>query len=645
MALFVGRARAADPGFSLTPYNAPGVAELCVRLDGLPLAIELAAGRIALLSPVVMLPRLEGAPMAGQTPLLGVLRRGPRDLPPRQQTLEAAISWSYGLLGPAEQALFRRLAVFAGGCTLEAVEAVCAFDAGDGTFRHDEVADLLSELIDKSLVLRDEQRYRLLETIRQYAADKVEEVGETSVIRARHRDWFLEFAERGYAHMRPGGAPEWTSRLDADHDNCRAALAWSEERSDERAFARLAAALWWYWQLRGLASEAQPYLERALEAGDVPPAVRASVLNGAAMFAYDRGDYGRAAALAEEALGLCRQESDAWGQALALCSLGFVAYFQADYDGSRRLLEESLALARQSGDRPTMGRALNNLGLLELAQGELEPARGLFEDSLAVWRELGSGGATALALMFLGRIAHELGDQPRAAGLLDDSAAMARRTGYPRALGPALYLLGRVMRAQGADQRATELYRESLAIRREQGDRRGIAECLEGLAVTAAADRPDVATRLVGSAQALRAAIGAPPAPRARSEQEQLLGGLRERLGSRLDDLRAEGAALPLDGAVQYALETVDPGVAAPGPGTVDTGLAESLAPGILSPREREVAGLVARGLSNREIAAELVVIEGSAANYVQRILTKLGFRSRAQIAVWAAEHGLASRP
>ncbi len=612
MALFVGRARAADPGFSLTPYNAPGVAELCVRLDGLPLAIELAAGRIALLSPVVMLQRLEGAPMAGQTPLLGVLRRGPRDLPPRQQTLEAAISWSYGLLGPAEQALFRRLAVFAGGCTLEAVEAVCAFDAGDGSFSHHEVADLLSELIDKSLVLRDDQRYRLLETIRQYGAEKLAQAGETSAIRARHRDWFLEFAERGYAHMRPGGAPEWTSRLDADHDNCRAALAWSEERSDERAYARLAGALWWHWQLRGLAGEAQPYLERALEAGDIPPAVRASALNGAAIFAYDRGDYDRAAALAEEALGLCRQESDAWGQALALCSLGFVAYFQADYDGSRRLLEESLALARQSGDRPTMGRALNNLGLLELAQGELEPARGLFEDSLAVWRELGSGGATALALMFLGRIA---------------------------------YLLGRVMRAQGADQRATELYRESLAIRREQGDRRGIAECLEGLAVSAAADRPDVATRLVGSAQALRAAIGAPLAPRARSEQEQLLGGLRERLGSRLDDLRAEGAALPLDGAVQYALETVDPGVAAPGPGTVDTGLAESLAPGILSPREREVAGLVARGLSNREIAAELVVIEGSAANYVQRILTKLGFRSRAQIAVWAAEHGLASRP
>jgi len=200
-----------------------------------------------------------------------------------------------------------------------------------------------------------------------------------------------------------------------------------------------------------------------------------------------------------------------------------------------------------------------------------------------------------------------------------------------------------VMRAQGADQRATELYRESLAIRREQGDRRGIAECLEGLAVSAAADRPDVATRLVGSAQALRAAIGAPLAPRARSEQEQLLGGLRERLGSRLDDLRAEGAALPLDGAVRYALETMDAGLA--GPGTGDTGLAESLTPCILSPREREVAGLVARGLSNREIAAELVVIEGSAANYVQRILTKLGFRSRAQIAVWAAEHGLASRP
>lgn len=514
--------------------------------------------------------------------------------------------------------------------------------------------DVLTRLVDNSLLVREDlpgqgqQRYRLLETIRQYGADRLAEAGEATCTRTGHRDWCLYLAETADRELRSGGEPEWLPRLDAEHENFRAALAWSEERHELEAVARLTAALWWYWHLRGLTNETHHLLARALTIQDAPVAVRTKLLNGAALFSYDRGEYAEAAALATQARTLCRQAGDARGAAFAQSSLGFIAYFRGEYDRAEALLGKGLTLARASDDPVNVARALNNLGVLALARGKLDDVRRLFEESLALWRQLRSDGLTALALLFLGRAAHDQGDQQRATMLLEESVALARRASYARAAGPALYVLGRVARAQGQHALATARFQQSLMIRREQGDRRGIAECFEGLASAAeAARKPAEAARLLGAAEALRIAIGAPLPPHAGPAREQILAGLRRHLGSRYDDLCAEGAGMPLDAALRFALGsgTTESTKHRRGTGrrraagTTDDD-ARDPSPAVLSPREREVAALVERGLSNREIAAALVVAEGSAANYVKRILAKLGFRSRAQIAVWAARHG-----
>ena len=512
---------------------------------------------------------------------------------------------------------------------------------------------MLDRLVDSSLVVADRRpggghgRYRLLETIRQYGADRLEEAGEEGAARDAHRDWYLRHAEAVDPELRSGGERTWLPELDADFENFRAALAWSEQRGDLQAVARLSAALWWYLHLRGLMGEAHEQLSRALAIEGVPPAVRAKLLNGAAMVAYDRGEYLEATALAEEALALSEQAGDAWGAAFAQSSLGFIAYFQGEYDRAEALLRRGLALARASGDHVNVARTLNNLGVLALARGEPDAVRALFEESLTHWRQVGSDGPTALALLFLGRAAHERGEQARAAALLDESVAVARRAGYARAAGPALYLSGRVAMAQRQPGRATALFQESLTIRREQGDRRGIAECFDGLATAAAARRqPEVAARLVGAAEGLREAIGVALTPFAAAAHTQLVDGLERRLGEGFAGIRAEGQAMPLDEAVRFALGgRPEPegrraglgGRRPPGP----TAVPESEpSPTLLSQREREVAALLVRGLSNREIAAALVLTEGSASNYVKRILAKLGFRSRAQVGVWAARHG-----
>lgn len=656
VALFVDRARAVQRSFALTTANASAVAALCVRLDGLPLAIELAARQVAAYEPEAILARLggiaeperaTGAQRAVRGPALG---RGPGDLPVRQQTLEATIAWSYDLLSNDERALFRRLSVFEGGFTMEAGCSVAGFEGS---------ADMVNGLVARSLVVREQPagaeqpRYRLLETIRQFAADRLRDAGETVQLRDDHLAWCVRLAEAGYQRLRIGRAPGWRSRLEAEHENCRAALAWSEERPEHRSFARLVAALWWYWHLHGLVGETHRYLQPALAVETDLSPVRASLLNGAASFAYDRGEYGPAETYATEARALCQALGDKRGAALAQTSLGFIEYLRGRPDRAAVLLQEGLALARAADDAVTAARALNNLGSVTVARGDLAGARTLFEEALTLWRQLRSDGATALTLLFLGQVADQQGDHQRAETLLEESVTMARESRYARAAGPALAALARVARTRGEHGRAAALFRESLAIRREQGNRRGIAECLEGLAAMADTGRDPVgAARLLGAADALREAIGAPLPHAAGRAREELVTGLRRRLHWRYDDLHAEGAAMPLDSAVEEALDTRTPVKSArrrpcrdAGPIGSQDDDAPHPSPTFLSPREREVSTLVARGMSNRDIAAVLVETEGSAANYVQRILTKLGFRSRAQIAVWAARRSLTDEP
>ena len=362
------------------------------------------------------------------------------------------------------------------------------------------------------------------------------------------------------------------------------------------------------------------------------------------MFSYDRGEYDRAEALATEARRLADGLGDVQGAAFAQSSLGFIAYFRGEYDRADALLDEALTLARASGDPVTLARALNNLGVLALARGQLDAVRALFEESLALWRQVRSDGTAALALLFLGRAAHEQGDQQRATTLLEESVALARRTGYARAGGPALVLLGQVMRSLGRHDRATGLFQESLAIRREQGDRRGIAECFEGLAAAAGPDRSRPRRR---ACWARRTRSGPRSAPRSRRTLSRSGTSSWQDCGSAW--ARATTASMPKAPACRSTRRSAPrwaatrqrppdrrrraerrPAGAADGPGA-------NPSPSVLSPREREVAALVARGLTNRELAAALVVAEGSAANYVKRILGKLGFRSRAQVAAWAS--------
>ena len=668
VSLFVERVRAVDQTFVLGDENALAVASLCVRLDGLPLAIELAAHQVGVFSPREVLDRLvDSAPGQAQDDHLAAgparrLQAGPRDLPPRQQSLQAAIDWSHALLDTDEQALFRRIAVFEGGFTVDAAEVVCGQDGGDTVSSPAlrDVAVKLRALVDKSLVVREGRTvagqpwFRLLETIRQFAAERLTASGEIEDIRLRHRDWCLQYAETADPELRSGSEPEWLMRLDANQENVRAALILSEQRGEWVAFARLVSSLWWYWHLRGLSAEASGHLTKAIRVAQAPAPVRARLLNAAALFAYDRGEYAEAVTLAEQSRALSETVGDNWGVAFAQTSRGFVAYFQGEYDQAQLLLDQGLALARAIDDPVNVARSLNNLGILALARGDRDAAIPLFEESLTLWRQIRSDGPAALALLFLGRAAHEQGDQTRAASLLEESVVRARRSGYSRATGPALYLLGRVARAQGRHDRSARLFLESLAVRREQADRRGIAECFEGLADAAqATQKSDVAIRLIGAADALREAIGAPRPPAASTLRTQLETDLRSRVGERFDAVRADGAALSLDAAVRYALQAgraTRPGRRTTTRPSADTpqqpaGRTRNMSPGprpdLLTRREREVTALVADGLSNRQIAAALVVAEGSAANYVKRILVKLGFRSRAQIAAWAASREL----
>jgi predicted ATPase len=318
VSLLVERVRQVDQTFALTSENASAVAELCIRLDGLPLAIELAAHRLSRSSLAAILQRLTELPgdrtigvgsTSGRSQALG---RGARDLPPRQRSLDAAMAWSYELLTPEEQALFRRLSVFEGGLTLAAAQAVCSpSTSASGEPSHsDAVEEVLARLVDSSLVVADDRpgqgqrRYRLLETIRQYSADRLAEAGEAVAARDAHRDWYLRHAEAVDLELRSGGERTWLPRLDADFENFRAALAWSEQHGqhgDHQAAARLSAALWWYLHLRGLIGEAHQHLARALTFEGLLPVVRAKLLNGAAWVAYDRGEYAEATSRATTA--------------------------------------------------------------------------------------------------------------------------------------------------------------------------------------------------------------------------------------------------------------------------------------------------------------------------------------------------------
>jgi predicted ATPase len=599
--LFIERARSAKPDFAVTNETAPAVAEICHRLDGLPLAIELAAARSKLLSPPALLDRL------GQR--LNVLTGGARDLPARQRTLRDAIAWSHDLLEEDEQTLFRRLAVFAGGFTMEAAGAlwatVAAADDGPDAFAG------LEPLVDQSLLRQDDQegepRFRMLETILEYALERLSASGEAEAVRRKHAAYYLALAERAEPELEGEKQRRCLTLLEAEHDNLRAALGWAVEHDGEMALC-LAAALGAFWDIRSYFTEGRAWLGRALTAqgsaltkGPADPARRAKALRTAGVLAERQEDFEAAAAAQEDSLALSRELGDRRGMALALrglghvasgrgeyaraadrygeavehwraigdqrevaaefASLGNIAYYRGEHGRATELWAEAVTGFRALGDSHRLGIALNNLGAAATASGDLERAARLHEEALALRRELGDEFGIASSLNNLGEVLHEAGDPERAEALFVEALERLRRLGIPGHVGTVLFHLAHLARDRGDRTQAAALAGEALTLKHRVGDRLAVTQCLSLCAALAADQRqPERGARLLGAAKALREAIGVPDPDE--DEHNQSAAALRAALGDlEFASAQEEGGALALDEAIREAMTVGDEGV------------------------------------------------------------------------------------
>jgi predicted ATPase/DNA-binding XRE family transcriptional regulator len=565
--LFTQRSRAVKADFALVDSNAPAVAGICRRLDGLPLALELAAPWIKLLPPPALLTRLERR--------LPLLTSTAPDLPPRHQTLRATIAWSYDLLDADEQRLFRRMTIFAGGCALEAADAVCMDADNPDTANGAERGAMallqgLASLVNKSLLRQEElvdphtgtaePRLLMLETVREFGEECLAATGELEALRRRHATFFLALAEEAAPRLRGPRQRAWRERLDLEHDNLRAALRWTLESREHELGLRLAGALWHFWVTRGHLSEGRRWLEKLLarpESGEpaVSAALRARALLWASTCAAEQGDYEHAVALCEESDGLSRGIGDTWSLAWSLNVRGELARHRGDHQGAIALFEQSLALFRGLDDRWYVAMLLNNLGTLARYQADDARATALYEESLAMTREIGDTWSTAMILGNLGEVARDQGDTRRAVALCEESLGLCRALGDQSGMAYALNYLGVVARERGEYERALALYAESLALWRHVGQRSEIATCLEGLAEAACAlGHATLAARLLGAAAALRERIGAPVPPADRPDYERTVTSVQSALEYAFLPAWEVGQALPLDQVVNEAL-------------------------------------------------------------------------------------------
>ncbi|MGH2531367.1 MAG: helix-turn-helix transcriptional regulator [Thermomicrobiales bacterium] len=644
---FLDRAQATKPDFALTETNAIAVAEICRRLDGLPLAIELAAARVKVLSPQALLNRLAHG--------LDILSGGPRDLPARLRTMRDAIAWSFDLLTLDEQTLFRRLAVFAGGCTLDAAEVVAeggrreaAEAASLPSFRlatppsSASVLDGLASLVDKSLLRQEERdgepRFTMIETIREYALERLRGAGEEAAVRAAHVAFFLARAEMADEDLRGGaGQDAWLRHLDAEHDNLRAALDWAMAHAEPAIALRLASALWRFWETRGHLHEGVGWIDRALRrATDAPPDLRAKALNNLGNLLSDLGDDERALPAYTQSLNLRRELDDRRGLADTLNNLGLVATDLGNYPRARELLEESLALRRALDDRPGYGLAVNNLGDLAIAEGDADRAWALHREALAVREELDDLRGIAYSNNNLGVVALMKGDFDAARALLDESLRRFRELGDRAGAAYSLRNQGEVSRRRGDHRAFAARYAEALALRAELDDRRGIAECFEGLAATGMGT-DDHQVRLLAAAASLRQAIGIPIPAAEEPEHHRLLDELRDRMGEpAFAAAWHDGRARSLEESCAAAL------AAAPTAGPADHDAAgEASFPDGLSEREVQVLRLVAKGMTNTQIADALFISPRTINAHLTRIYRKIGVTSRTAAARYAYAHDL----
>ena len=666
VALFTQQAQAVNPDFQVTDTNAHTIAAICTRLDGLPLALELAAARLKHLSPQALLARLEHR--------LQVLTRGPRDVFERQQTLRNTIQWSYDLLTTEEQRLFRCLSVFVGGCTFEAVEAVCKL-------RGDVTADVLNgmaSLIDKNLVQRRDQisgesRLLMLETIREYGLEALEESREMVATQQAHLQYYLQLAEEIAPKLFGAEQQRWSASLEQEHANLRTALQYSLERKEAELTLRLSDALWWFWLDQSHLSEGRHWLEQALSTREGGVTfTRANVLNGLGLLLLNLGDYEQTAKRCEESVALYRELGDTVGMAWPLHHLALVKLSQGECMSARALLEECLAHFSEGGVKLGRAYALCHLALIDSEQGEYDEARSRVEESLTLFRELEDNGGISDALISLARVlflsqgskpaVHALleesldlirygdtqallaqvalseGDLVTARSRIEEGLAFSRAKGFRGDITEALVVLGRVTAAQGDDAAAQALYGESLALAKELGFKRVIPAGLEGVAaVVAGQGELSWAAHLWGAAEALREAIGTLIPPVYRADYESSVAAARAQLGQKAFAAAwAEGRTMTPEQVLASSAEPVSvasaPAVKPPPQPTY---------PNDLTAREVEVLRLVAQGLTNAQIAGQLVISRHTVDNHVRSILGKLGVATRTAATHFAFEHKL----
>jgi predicted ATPase/DNA-binding XRE family transcriptional regulator len=592
--LLVARAQAVKPDFVLTEANAPDVAAICARLDGLPLAIELAAVRIKLFAPRALLARLGGA--HDDTPLR-LLTGGARDRLPRQQTLHNAIAWSYDLLDAGEQALFRRVGVCVGGCSLDAVAAVCAIDGHPPV----DVMEGVVALVDHSLLLQAEQadgepRFSMLEMIREYAGERLAEAGETAALRQAHAAYYLALAEHAEPGLRSAQREIWLRRLDVEIYNLRAALEWSLEHVPEQGL-RLAAATWQFWNLRGYHGEGRDWLTRLLaQSGtSADPMVRAKALNAAAAFAYFQGDpaahdlaeasvalwhtlgddqdfahalglqalasaaQGGLAAACDEvqaSVAMARRLGDRWRLALSLVFQGNILWQRGDYEQAVASLEESMGLWRAEGDWWGAAWALVFLGRTALDQGDLARATACNTESLRAFRDSRDRWAAVRPLDCLGYMAHLQGDYQGAATWYEQSLSLWRELGNRRGSADSLDSLAQLALVQGDVARATALLEESIALCRDLDYRSGLAWSLQHLGTAASMiGRPERAVELWGAAEALHETAGKTMRIADQALYQHTKATIRSQLGEAAFTIAwAAGHEMSLEQAIAYAL-------------------------------------------------------------------------------------------
>ena len=549
--LFVERARTTRPDFSLTDENAAAVVEICMRLDGLPLAIELAAARIKLLPPQAMLSRLGNR--------LKLLTGGARNLPERQRTLRNAIEWSHEMLDEGEKTLFARLAVFSGGATLEAIEAVC--DAG-GDLSID-VLDGVSSLLDKSMLRQEEEpeaepRLMMLETIREFALERFEESSDAEVIKRAHAEYFVALAEQAEPRLWGPEDAAWLDRLELEHGNMRAALSWALEYQEAELALRLGGALRWFWNMGGYYGEGRRWLEAALDKdGRASARAPAKVLEGVGWLANQQGDLDLAEATAEEGLKLSAEAR--LGEVVAADFqnvLGDAARHRGDYERASELLEEGLALHRDAKAPVGVAWSLGNLANLASDLGDYEQAKQLYEEGLALSRDLGGAELLGAYLISLGYEYLLEGDPEKATELNEEAVELYRKRGRSSLLQAALDNLGWSALIEGDHRRSDDLFVESLLLCKDLGDKLVGSESIEGLAcVAGAGGQAERAARLFGAAEALREAAGYQLGTRARSLREPYLAAARHQMDETAwATAWGNGRSMAFEDAVAYAL-------------------------------------------------------------------------------------------